>query len=77
MNYSLILKVSGLLIIMFFIFEELLILKKRRTNVDPVIVTADDRERYKWRHTLCFFRFIRYAGTMLFILMMVNSSQGQ
>lgn len=34
MNYSLILKVSGLLIIMFFIFEELLILKKRRTNVD-------------------------------------------
>lgn len=77
MNYSLILKVSGLLIIMFFIFEELLILKKRRTNVDPVIVTADDRECYKWRHTLWVFRFIRYAGTMLFILMMVNSSQGQ
>ncbi|EAS5353214.1 hypothetical protein D8V81_23230 [Salmonella enterica] len=72
MNHSLILKVSGLLIILFFLFEELLLLKKRRKNVDPVIAAADARERHKWRYTLWVFRFIRFFGTILFILMMMT-----
>lgn len=72
MNYSLLLKMSGLLIIMLFIFEELLVIKKRRQNVDPVIAAADARERHKWRYTIWFFRIIRFIGTILFILMMVS-----
>lgn len=70
MNHSLILKFSGLLIIMLFIFEELLLIKKRRQSVDPVIAAADARERYKWRYTIWFFRIIRFIGAILFILMM-------
>lgn len=70
MDHSLILKVSGLLVIMLFIFDELLLTKKRRPGVDPVISAADARERYEWRYTLWFFRIIRFTGAILLILMM-------
>ncbi|HFV9934387.1 TPA: hypothetical protein ACIAPS_004143 [Salmonella enterica subsp. enterica serovar Bovismorbificans] len=70
MDHSLILKVSGLSVIMLFIFDELLLTKKRRQSVDPVIAAADARERYKWRYTIWFFRSIRFIGAILFILMM-------
>ncbi|EDR9714027.1 TPA: hypothetical protein ACGHLA_004172 [Salmonella enterica subsp. enterica serovar Bovismorbificans] len=70
MDHSLILKVSGLLIVMLFIFGELLLPKKRRQSADPVIAAADARERYEWRYTLWFFRSIRFTGAILLILMM-------
>lgn len=72
MNHSLILKISGLLIIILFIFEELLRIKKRSQSLDPVIAAADASERYKWRYTIWFFRIIRFIGAILFILMMVS-----